>query len=204
MDDIKRELIKLFNYDNLVEFKKLINERHHEIDLNLNLSGIDILLYTAASNAKLEYVRVLVNNGADIHLDIHGNALRRTVDRCVHIDIYYHESSDGFMMTKLQQYYDTIVYLLESGVNTNSVGSDGDTSLMVICKWNYREMVIPVMKQIIMILLDHGADRSKVTPEGLTLTYEQVAREQSNREIADYIRDYESVPGSKGVQMDDV
>jgi ankyrin repeat protein len=159
----------------------------------------ETLLFRAVKLCKLKFVQILVSHGADIHLPScdKGDALRKAVYYCA---CQSWNVKGQELLKRMQEYYDIIIYLLDHGANCNSRGSGGDTSLTVICDYRCYKKRMHIVKKIVTVLLDNGADRDLLTRDGLTA--EQAARKKSNFEIADCIRDYQPEPVTKGCYME--
>jgi len=186
MANIGIALRELMHDDKLDQFIKLI-EQNPSYNLD-QTDNYDTLLHRAIELAKLEFVRALVSHGANIHFNDHGDALRRAAYWCA---VYHSYNNNEQLLKKMEEYQKIIMYLLESGANCNTIGVNGDSSLTVICRWSHPAESKIIMKQIVMLLLDHGADRNFVRSDGHTA--EREARDHLNDDIADCIRDYQPV-----------
>jgi ankyrin repeat protein len=197
MADIGHELCNLMYRNDHARFSELI-EMNPGYDLNSIVTN-ETLLFKAIRSCKLKFIQILVSHGADIHLPFNdgGDALRKAVFYCV---CHAYDLDDQELLKQIREYQDIITYLLEQGANCNSRGSGDDTSLTVICRYDHSQKGIPIIKQIIIQLLDYGADRDLLTHNRLTA--EQAARKYSYGEIADCIRDYEPEPVTKGCYME--
>jgi len=194
-----RELFISLRTNEFDTFSDLIEKNNGDLNTRYGYT----LLQMASMNGQVEFVRSLIQHGADIRFDGRedGDALYRAVFGCAS----NHELSDTpeneQKIKDLQKYYDTIKYLLESGADCNSVESYGNTSFIKAC-WYHYEGIKHIMKSIVELMLKHGANRKFKTQFGYTA--EDVARKNSNDEIADCIRDYNDVPDSKGVQEQNI
>jgi len=168
---------------NLVEF-----ESNDNFDINAKYTSItchvNTLLHWASGYGKceservrLDFVKYLVENGADVNCVVRGNATP------LHMASYY-DCHD-----------DVIQYLVESGANINAVDSDNGTVLIHAGKHLVHDC-LPIVKY----LLDHGADKSICFNMPCGQNAAQIARKSCNHDVAQYIESYEYIP-TKGVQV---
>jgi len=177
------------DYDEFCELLK----SNPEIDLNESSRWRDPLIINAANCGQLEYIKELVKNGANINiLDREGDNALIKASSVIKWDN---------QAWRVKKSYHTIQYLLENGFDPNIRGSDGKTALMNVCNPSYHRYVRDpdtpaIVKMIASILIDYGANRELVDTDGFTA--EQLARNDDSDDIADFIRDYPSVPDTKG------
>jgi len=206
MNDIIRQLRDLIinaqSSDSIDQFTKLI-EQNKGPNLDLNAWFYqgqtllrETLLMAALDRGLVEYIRILVKNDADVNYkDIFGMPILLGISSWIPWD----PDIDG-----VKKSYTKIKNLLESSqgmCDPNIRGHDEQTVLMAMCSpAHYRVIEMPetepIMKDIFSILLDHGADRDLTDLNGQTA--EHIARENGYNDMADYIRDYQPVPDTKG------
>jgi len=188
------------------EFHDLIKQNPtHDLNEPIDRTNNRMLIY-AVSNAKLNFVQTLIQHGADIHLNQNGcEPLYWAVHECATYHAFHRDKQHEHeqLLEKLGKYHDIIKYLLDCGANCDSKGPNGNTALMAFCEWHHRKSVRHIMKDIVILLLDHDSDRTTTrSSDGFTL--DQVARANRNDEIADCILNHQQLPDTKGAQMEDM
>jgi ankyrin repeat protein len=184
------------NYDH---FCTLI-EQNPGIDLNTPHDQYECLLIMAVNNGRYEYIKQLVNHGANMdYVGARQNNALLNASLMLELQIDPKRSN---------QCYQTIKCLLECGADCNKRGEQGRTALMNICDCPCNRFVNLAnietdMHNIIDLLIDHGADRDLVDDNGHTA--EQMARFRRiyDPEFANHVRDYQPVI-TKGCYGDDI
>jgi len=187
--DIINQLYELMNANDIDEFGALL-EQNPSININIKFGGGqgDTLLHRVARDAKIEFVRLLVKHGADIH-------------------VLNHNSNDALLSTTLFagnhrgpniiKCFETIKFLLESGANCNRHGITNNTALIHVCKNTYTQEHTKWIKLIIELLIDYGADCGLTNDAGHTAV--QWAQNMNNIDLAEYVINYQPMLLVKGV-----
>jgi len=144
------------------------------------------LLDKAGRCLRLECMKELMKYGIDINLPSRG--IYPTL--VSFINDYF-----GELLTNLECYH-IIKFLIEAGSDCNYHFSNGKDLLQFFCWFSLNHYDCSYLRDILGLLLDYGADRGYVY-EGHTA--ESYLRDGHMDELADFIRDYEVVPGMKGV-----
>jgi ankyrin repeat protein len=214
MANIIEQLYNLLRSNEPAKFKELIIG-HPECNLDV-LYDSDTLLYYAVHyahvyNGMFDFVKILVDHGASINIKNQKiqsgrNVLFGAVQQCLIFATRINTSGEKLAFDGTNKYYQIIKYLLESGrADPNTTDNSGLTPLMSICLHTFDPRIMPIMKDVITLLLDHGADRDYVNDHDLyhDETAEQLARNGENIEMADYIRDYQPM-ATKGCHDDGI
>jgi ankyrin repeat protein len=182
------EFIRLLNSPDISDHD-ILNFRYRHDDGTLSKYT---LLHKAAECENLECIQELVkragpNKYTYINLkDDSGRTALRTAAL-----IFFRESQRN------PDCYQIIKFLIESGSDCNAHDNKGEDLLHLFCWMRIR--AIGHIKDVIGLLLDHGANRGYVY-EGQTA--EAYLRDNLCYQTADFVRDYEVLPGTKGVHMD--
>jgi len=210
-------IVQLFNHvinGNINAFNIFINENPN-IDLNNLYYDGDNLLHISVKYRRLDFIKLLVNR-IDINSQNkeHRDALLIAASRCGSIETY----------DNMIKYYDIIKYLiLECRANCATSGMFGDTALIVVCRrrkdgqnidlnGQNTDLKIDIVKSIVELLLANGADRNAVDVRGWNaellarfsgyvgrgLNDEQLKQLSKYIDLANYIKDYQEIPGVKG------
>jgi ankyrin repeat protein len=188
------------NLSILDEMRELL-DNNPNLDLNAKTKSGNRFITVAAQGGKLKYIKLLIQHGADINVkDGHDDNALLCASRMI---------SYAVPLSVISKFYRTIKYLLETskgGLDPNCFDLNGHTALMNICEplrsVGIRESMLnngnnDVIKDIIKLLLDYGADRGLVNNQGQTV--EQMTRlYEDDDEFADLIRDYQPIPDVKG------
>jgi len=190
-NDILRQLGNLIVPDHYDEFKQLII-LHPDIDLNSQIfDNNDTLLHIAARQCRLQFVKLLIERGANMHLT--NFSLNDVL-----ISVSYRCSLEQNFL-KINQCYEIIKYLIGYGANCNVSGSSNKTALAHMCEHHHDALpqdAMDAMKDIITLLLDTGlkqAESSYLKQQAV-----ECARRWKNFDLAVYIRDYQTIPDTKG------
>jgi len=190
--------------NNLASLSEWITKHAVEFDINdcmhkRSMAPLqhDMILGTplqyAASENRLAAVKLLIDHGA--HINVNNNKKQSALTRAIEsFNSWY-----GAISNDHNQRVELIEYLILAGADVNfqisiSSSSCGTTSLMLLCERHYH--LQNDANKIIDLLLSHGADRSIKNKKGQTA--EMIARDIGRIVTADYIRDYEQLPGTKG------
>jgi len=194
-------------------FNELIGQGIHDPDCQITKYTLSQIASTCAQykhiNISIQAHNVMETNSESvIFLDFEGelDALNNVVYNCMIRDrTIYFDQNDA--ITRAQDYYQLIKHLTETDQGNfdynNNKWANGWTPLMILCSvydgWDYRETMKPIMKDIIKLLLDKGADREAVSDDGVNAV--QIAKYNNNDAIADFINNYqpEQIPETKGV-----
>jgi len=142
---------------------------------------------------KIECIKMLMEHGANVNINNYGEMSALT---CA-IEVF--ESTPFSKLERQKLYVEIIEFLILAGADCNFQKLPYDTTpLMTLCVCLYKPD--KSVTKIIDLLLSHGTDRSIMNSKGQTA--EMIARESSVM-IADYIRDYEQLPGTKGCYGDE-
>jgi len=190
-DTIINQLSRSISSNNIDQFNQIIS-CHQSINLNAQIednSDKDTLLHVAAKSGKIEFVKMLIGHGINIH------AKNKNSNDALYSLTY------GCRFGHVSNYnmrHDIIKYLIDAGADVLTPGMSGRTALMNVCRWkpNDKYYDLVVHKEIIGMLLDHDSDRSIQDVDGCTM--EELARRESGL-IADYVRDYQQIEYIKGV-----
>jgi len=210
-DRIREQLLHSIEYHRIDEFTKLLKQ-NPMIDLDKKINHTNTLLHIVARLAKLDFVKVLIEHNASINVLNHENisVLYMTARYCsfeytegneiTYRTNYGRRSPNDTIMTMIQKYHDTIKYLLDHGADCKIPGYWGLSVLSQLVRRHYSGPEKYIIIQIVKLLLDYGTDRHLVSDNSVAsrTTAEQEARSHHNIEIADCIKDYETLPVSKG------
>jgi len=189
--DILDQLRAHFENDEYEEFIELLNQNPNmldHIDLNMRTQrNGHTLLHIAIEFKKIKLIRELIARDSDI------NILADNGCSSLHIAgwQYYINPTDRL------EWYWIVKFLIESGADCNVQNNVENYVLMYFCRCDLT--YIDHTKEIIGMLLDHGADRGH-TYKGYTP--ESCARLIGQDEMADFVRDYQVMPYGKGVHDD--
>jgi len=208
MANLNAQLHNLLNHDEFDQFVGLINQNPGCGDqLNLIIEN-DTLLHRAIRYAKINYVRALVQNGASMNVrrGIDGfDALFQAVYMCAvgcsRFEDIQDDKSKMDAVKKIIEYCHIVVYLLESGADPNTVDSNGDPLLILLCSRRYDNKIKHVIKRIVTVLIDHNIDvNTKTVYNGYTIEF--ICILTPNHDLLDHIQDYQPVMITKGVNCD--
>jgi hypothetical protein len=183
--DILGRLTQYLETGRCDKFIELLNQ-NPGIDLNVICSVNGTLLHKAARYKMFECVQELIARGVDINF------------QAKNYPPVLLATSNNYLSRSLvdEACYHMIKLLIESGADCNCYFDDGEDLLhffcwfvLYVCRYGY-------IKEILGVLLDHGANREYVY-KGHTV--ESLLRAYKKDDLADFVRDYEVVPGTKGV-----
>jgi len=200
-----RNLLDLDAYD---QFVGLINENPGcgaQLD---SIISNDTLLHMAIKYRKLNYVRALVQNGASLNIKCGPggfDALFEAVYQCMEsCSRFWREHVDGYkerVTKEIEEYYNIIVFLLESGANPNTLDINGNPLLVMICTRRLDNRIKHIVKNIVTALIDHNIDVNVETEySGYTIEYYCIW--DHNDDLLDHIKNYRPTI-IKGCHCDD-
>jgi len=181
--DILNQLILHLENDECDQFIEVLNQ-NPGIDLNTIFWNYKYtLLHAVTYHGKIELVRELISRGSDINLAVDGfSVLGMTSFQ------YFCNSSER------PKFHQIIKFLIESGAACNLQGGEKCYILDYFGFGNDAEDNDRA-KEIVELLLDHGADRDFVIGE-----HTGPGEHSFNRDdFKEFVHGYQTVPGVKGV-----
>jgi len=165
----------------------------------------DTLLHLAIRNTQLEYIKALIKNGASMNIktnqkghDALFEAVAHCIDCCHNLWKFHVESNKVSAIQQMEQYYDIIVYLLESGADANTINHKGQTLLALICAQRHDDRVKHIIKNIVSLLIDHNIDVDiEIEYDGKSIQSNCLSN--GNADVLDHIMNYKPGPITKGV-----
>jgi len=170
------------------EFIELLNKTPN-IDPNYKYDNGYTILHKAAKFGSIECIQALMKRGMDINI-------RGRDGQTVFDAVKYRYLGSPF--TDLDNYL-MVKFLIESGADCNNQ-DDGCAGVFFLFGWIGSNFGDRYIKEILGLLLDRGCDRNDVYKGD---TVETLLRKGDENELADYVRDYEVLPETKGVHIDD-
>jgi ankyrin repeat protein len=186
--DVLYELKRYLETGECDKFIELLNQPPN-INIIIDNHGTD-LLYEASHRRRLVCMQELIAHGVDI------NCQRSNYT------ILLSTLSDYFSLSLTDQdCYQIVKYLIsvasdESGADCNRHYHDGEDLLQFFCWFIVNTPKYGYIKEILGLLIDHGANREYVYKGQTVDTY---LRLNGEYELADFICDYQPVPETKGV-----
>jgi ankyrin repeat protein len=174
--------------DNDIELDKVLNEL--PANKKAKIINNTTLLITAVKYAKIKCVRCLILNGANIDKKYGCMLIGATYTVLWKACQLYIASKEN------KQYFEIIMFLIESGADCNIRCSDTYTPLMELCRCR-RYGADNGIEGLIQALISHGAERDMINCWGKTA--EQEARVHGCYKTADFVRDCQAMPETKGV-----
>jgi len=209
MANLSAQLYKHLNHNEFDQFVDLINQNPGCVDQLNSIILNNTLLNIAIMFAKMNYVRVLVQNGArmDNKSELDGfDALFEAVNQCAkscsHFSDRDSDNRKARAMSNIEEYNKIIVFLLESGADANTVDRDGDSLLVLLCWHRYHDNKIKqIIKNIVTVLLDYNMNINMETVYcGHTIGYYCMAN--NNGDLLDHIMNYQPEVITKGCHCD--
>jgi len=206
-NDILNQLKNFLDENNSVQFNQTLI-KNPGIDLNARIFDIyDTILHQAARAYKLEYCRLLIAHGADPNIK---NRNKNNVLSSVAVSF---ENEDNYV--KAQTWYAMIEYLILIGIDCCAVNIHGHTALSHVCEFindPHSQQMNEIKQNIVKLLLDQMANANHDPNDSVHMNdiaklkshAEDVARKYRNDDLADYIRDYQTIPESKGCYCPDI
>ena len=133
----------------------------HEADVNAMNSRGQTSLWFACCNGQKEYVKILLDTGAD------PNIVDKNEESCLHAAIY------GSCCTETTQ------NIIDHGAQVNSVNKDGATALLLACR--------TAQKQSVKLLLKAQADPNIPDSDGDTSLHEAIAADCDKETLQEII-----------------
>jgi len=212
MAKLSIQLLNLLNQDEIDQFIELIKQNPGcgaQLDSMIPMATKDTtLMHIALKDAKIDFVRALVENGASLHIkpSLNGHdslyeAIYRYILYVKHGHVTHNDSEEQAKQRR-EQFYNIIVYLLGSGANPNTQDKYKWPILMWMCSEYNGDKVKHIIKNIAALLVDHGMIiDTEIRYDGLTL--EENAKNRNNGDIIEYVMNYQPEPITKGHYCDD-
>jgi ankyrin repeat protein len=177
--------IKIGRCDKFIE----LLDQNPIMDLNIVYSYGNTLLRIAANHNRLDCVQELISRGADVNRQTRWG-------QTVLLDVVHNYFGESLTEPKSRE---IVKFLISVGGDCNRHYSNGEDLLRFFCWFHCHGYDLEPVKEIIELLLDYGANREYVYNGD---TAESYLRSGNRHAMADFIRDYEVVPGTKGVHID--
>jgi len=188
-------LIHLIQENKFEELDMLLGQMPQNIKSStINDNDLLSTAVSSFSGGSVECLRVLIAHGADVDYCFEDD----DPQLCIACNIY----STSEVPENKTKYMQIIRMLIMAGANCNMRQVTRYTPLMNICSHQSikTDNDIQERKDIIELLISHGADRDMVTRAGHTA--ENLAILNNYMEIAEFVRDYQEMPETKGVHCD--